>query len=130
MRTALILALLALAGCNHNWLDPYKVEIRQGNYITPEMRAKLKTGMSQVQVRAALGAPLLSDPFHSDRWDYIYRLERRRELVENQRLTLYFEKDRLVRIDDVSMPAVIEAASGVAAASVVPQATVEPAKKE
>ena len=60
---------------------PYKVEIRQGNLITPDMRAKIKVGMTQSQVKAALGAPLINDPYHANRWDYIYRLETQRRIA-------------------------------------------------
>jgi outer membrane protein assembly factor BamE len=100
MRIALILIALILAACTNNWLYPYKMDIRQGNYIPPEMLARVKIGMTQSQVKAALGTPLLSDPFHASRWDYVYRLEQKRELVADQRLTLYFEGDRLTRIVD------------------------------
>lgn len=81
---------------------PYKVEIRQGNLITPDMRARIKLGMTQAQVKAALGAPLINDPYHANRWDYVYRFETNGELKDNQRLTLYFAKDVLKRIDDAT----------------------------
>lgn len=112
VKLALLFLPLLLASCGYvsaPALSPYKMDIRQGNYITQEMREKLKLGMSRAQVRYVLGTPLISDPFHSDRWDYIYSLEQRGEVVEKQRLTLYFEGDRLVRVDDgqqmVSVPA-------------------------
>lgn len=117
MRITLFLFALTLAACSHNWLYPYKMDIRQGNYISPEMRARVKIGMTQSQVKVALGVPLLSDPFHANRWDYVYRFEKRREMIEDQRLTLYFEGDRLARIDDAlnqSVPA--SATSAVPAA--------------
>ena len=81
---------------------PFKVEIRQGNLITPDMRAKVKVGMTQAQVKAALGAPLINDPYHANRWDYIYRFESNGNLKDNQRLTLNFAKDVLTRIDDAT----------------------------
>ena len=81
---------------------PFKVEIRQGNLITPDMRAKIKAGMTQAQVKAALGAPLINDPYHANRWDYFYVLKPHGKLMDNQRLTLYFAKDVLKRIDDVT----------------------------
>jgi outer membrane protein assembly factor BamE len=107
MRIQIVLVSLLLASCSNMsaylpTFTPYKVEIRQGNLITQDMRARLKLGMSQTQVRAVLGAPLINDPYHANRWDYIYRLEQRSELVENQRLTLYFEKGVLARIDDAT----------------------------
>jgi outer membrane protein assembly factor BamE len=93
-----ILLMVGAAGCTS--FKPYKMEIRQGNYITPEMRAKVRVGMSHLQVTAALGSPLISDVFHSDRWDYIYRFVEKDKLVEQQRLTIFFEGDFVKRIDD------------------------------
>ncbi len=89
---------VAVGGCSS--FSPYKMEIRQGNYVTPEMRKKIKTGMSRQQVTSVLGSPLVTDVFHANRWDYIYRFEEKSTLVEQQRLTLYFEGDFVKRIDD------------------------------
>lgn len=101
MRFNIILLSLLLASCGSvPSLSPYKMDIRQGNFVTAEMRDKIKIGMSRAQVRYALGTPMISDVFHGNRWDYVYRLEQGRELVEQQRLTLYFEGENLVRIDD------------------------------
>jgi outer membrane protein assembly factor BamE len=105
MRIQIVLVSILLASCSSAYLPtftPYKLEIRQGNLITQEMRARIKVGMTQSQVKAALGAPLVNDPYHANRWDYLYRLEQRSELVESQRLTLYFEKGVLARIDDAT----------------------------
>ena len=110
MRIKLIVVTLLLASCSDisvprlPSLTPHKIEIRQGNLVTPEMREKLKTGMSRLQARSVLGTPLISDPFHANRWDYVYRLEQSGKLVEQQRLTLYFDDDRLSRIDESNMP--------------------------
>ena len=111
MRIKLLVVSLSLASCSNisiprpEFLAPHKIEIRQGNLVTPEMREKLKVGMSRLQVRSVLGTPLINDPFHASRWDYIYRLEQKGKIVEQQRLTLYFDNDNLARIDESSMPA-------------------------
>ncbi len=100
MRTKLLLiAVLLVSAC-----APYKMDIRQGNLVTPEQRERLRLGMTHTQVRALLGTPLVADPFHPDRWDYVYTFEHRREVEVNQRMTLYFEGDILTRIDDAHMP--------------------------
>jgi outer membrane protein assembly factor BamE len=103
MRFKIILLSLLLASCS-NFSVPlpsaYKMDIRQGNYVTQEMRDKLKLGMSRAQVKFVMGTPMISDVFHANRWDYVYRLEHARKLVEEQRLTLYFDGDTLSRIDD------------------------------
>jgi len=109
MRTKLIFLSVLLASCSDfsmlsspsvTLLAPYKMDIRQGNYVTPEMREKLKLGMTKSQVHYVLGTPMISDAFHGNRWDYVYRFEHHGEIVEKQRLTLYFDGDKLVKIDD------------------------------
>lgn len=100
MRFSLVLVSLLLASCS--LLTPHKVEVRQGNLISPEMQAKIKIGMTQTQVRAALGTPLVNDVFHANRWDYIYRFQTQGQLVEEKKMTLYFENDVLQRIEDAT----------------------------
>jgi len=91
-------ALLSCGGCSS--FSPYKMEIRQGNYVTPEMRKKVRIGMSRQQVSSVLGSPLVSDVFHANRWDYIYSFAEQGKQVEQRRYTLYFEGDFLKQIDD------------------------------
>ncbi len=97
--TLLLIAALLVTAC-----APYKMDIRQGNYLTPEQRERLKVGMTRTQVRALLGTPLAADPFHPERWDYVYTFEHRKVRQVSQRMTLYFEGETLVRIDDANMP--------------------------
>lgn len=108
MRISLLLvAALLLAAC-----APYKMDIRQGNLVAPEAREKLKIGMTRSQVRVLLGSPLVADSFHPDRWDYVYALEHGKKQVESQRMTVYFQGDKLTRIDDAGMPPLPPAAKG------------------
>jgi outer membrane protein assembly factor BamE len=80
-------------------VTPYKIDIQQGNYISQEMVAGLKPGMSKEEVRLALGTPLLTDIFHADRWDYLYWREKPGAKREQRKLTVFFEDGRLTRID-------------------------------
>jgi len=98
MRISIVFVSLLLASCS--WFMPHKVEVRQGNLITPEMRARVKVGMTQLQVNAVLGTPLVRDPFHAGRWDYVYIFEQEGKLIEEHHMTLYFVKDNLQRIED------------------------------
>ena len=100
MRIVVLCVALLLSSCG--LLTPHKLEIRQGNLLTPEMIARVKVGMSQQQVKTLLGNPLLIDPLHANRWDYIYRFTQEGKLVEDKRLTLYFEGDNLLRIDNAT----------------------------
>ena len=104
MRTKLIFLPLIMLALMLSACSPYKMDIHQGNFVTPDMREKLKLGMTRQQVRYVLGTPLVSDAFHGNRWDYVYRLEQDRKVVDKQRLTIYFEADKLVRIDDNPKP--------------------------
>ena len=54
-RALLVLLLLQLAGCG--WLAPYRIDIQQGNFVSQEMVAQLKRGMTKEQVRFVLGTP-------------------------------------------------------------------------
>lgn len=86
-------------------LTPYKMDIQQGNYVTQDMVAKLKPGMSKAQVRFALGTPLVTDPFHADRWDYMYVMLKRGKIVEQRRLVVLFQEDKLLRLEGDVKPA-------------------------
>ena len=80
-------------------VTPYRIEIQQGNFISQDMVAQLKPGMSKEQVRLALGTPLLTDIFHADRWDYVYWRERPGAKLEQRKLTVFFEDGKLTRLD-------------------------------
>ena len=84
----------------------YRIEIQQGNYITQEMVAQLKNGMTREQVRFVLGTPLVTDIFHADRWDYVFYRERSSGEFEQRRLAVFFDKEgRLARLDGDVIPA-------------------------
>ena len=81
-------------------ITPYRMVIQQGNFISQEMVAQLKPGMSKEQVRLALGTPLLNDIFHADRWDYVYYREPQGGGAREQRkLSVHFNDGKLARLD-------------------------------
>jgi len=92
----LFLALLLgfLAGCG-SWGFPgvYRINVEQGNIVTPEMIEQLEPGMTRRQVRYILGTPLVEDSFNRDRWDYVYALRNGGTLLKENRLSVYFEGD-------------------------------------
>jgi outer membrane protein assembly factor BamE len=96
MRNVFLLAALAmlLSGCS-----VYKLEIQQGNVVTQEMIDKLKPGMTRSQVRYVLGTPLVTDPFHPERWDYYYYLRHSKDKTgESRHVTVIFKNDVLAEI--------------------------------
>jgi outer membrane protein assembly factor BamE len=86
-------------------ITPYKMDIQQGNVVTQDMVAKLKPGMTKSQVRFALGTPLVVDPFHNDRWDYVYVQQKRGRVTEERRIVVLFSDDKLLRIEGDVLPA-------------------------
>ncbi len=82
----------------------YKLDINQGNYITQDMVEKLKVGMSAPQVQSVLGTPMLADPFHADRWDYLYRYTRQDKVIESREFRVFFADQKLARWEGDEVP--------------------------
>jgi outer membrane protein assembly factor BamE len=76
----------------------YKIDIEQGNIVTQEMVDQLRPGMTKRQVTFVMGTPLVRDPFHQDRWDYIYSYQPGGGERGQERLSVLFENDELVSI--------------------------------
>lgn len=76
----------------------YVPDVQQGNVITQEMVDQLKVGMNRRQVQFILGTPLITDPFHQDRWDYYYSLKRGKKYRAKRTLSLFFKGDELTEI--------------------------------
>ena len=100
-------ALLAVIFCSTllsacaEWLPtPHRLDLQQGNTIKLEQVESINIGMTKSEVRKIMGTPMLSDPFHSQRWDYIYRFIPNKGFERKSLLTLYFEDDILVKLDD------------------------------
>ncbi|MCK4833186.1 MAG: outer membrane protein assembly factor BamE [Gammaproteobacteria bacterium] len=92
--------IVALSGCT-DWLpEAHKLDLQQGNTVKLEQLEGISIGMTKSEVRKIMGSPMLSDPFHNQRWDYIYRFIPKKGFERKSLLTLYFEDDVLVKIDD------------------------------
>ncbi|MBA0922067.1 MAG: outer membrane protein assembly factor BamE [Nitrosospira sp.] len=102
-----LLSLLLLAGCSSVPSLLYRIDVQQGNFITQEIVDKLNLGMTKSQVRFVLGSALISDPFHDNRWDYVYRLVQDGKLIEQRRLTVFFENDKLIRTEGDTLPSFV-----------------------
>lgn len=118
----LLLALPLLAACSStpdisSMLSPYRIDVRQGNYVDQNMVAKLRPGMTREQVRFALGTPLVTDMFHADRWDYVYRLQLGKGEVQLRRLVVFFVDDKLARVGGDVVAETAETAASAAAAA-------------
>lgn len=100
MRIVLIsLAIALLGACGFvGFPGVYKINVEQGNIVTPEMAAQLKPGMTRRQVRFILGTPLVEDTFNQDRWDYLYSKRNGEKILSESRLTVVFEEDNLATV--------------------------------
>jgi outer membrane protein assembly factor BamE len=82
------LALALGSGC------VYRASIAQGNVFKEEDLVQLEVGMTRNQVRFLLGTPMIADPFHQDRWDYVYYLKiGRRDAGAQRWVSVFFEND-------------------------------------
>jgi len=99
--------VLLVSGC-----ALHRPDMQQGNILAPEVLAQLHTGLSKKQVKYLLGTPLISDAFHPDRWDYVYRLEAQGKAPQRQRLTVYFANDTVTRMEaeGITLPAPLPSA--------------------
>lgn len=118
------LASLGLAACSNvpRIVTEYRIDVQQGNVLSQEAVAQLKPGQTKDQVRFLLGTPMLMDPFHTERWDYLYRFQYgRTDAVEGRKFSVYFDKEgRLERVaGDVEVGQASELTAPVARNQVV-----------
>lgn len=93
--TLLLLLLFAVAstGC------VYRASISQGNLIEQDDLDQVAVGMTRSQIRFLLGTPMIDDPFHADRWDYVYYLKIGRDDASFKRwVSILFEGDKVVEV--------------------------------
>ncbi len=97
----ILLMAVALTGCAG--FGVYKIDVQQGNLITQEQLAKVKPGMSRLDVRNLLGTPLVQDVFNANRWDYYFSNEQGkfgpfgRETMKYQ-ATVFFENEKVAKV--------------------------------
>lgn len=81
----------------------YRINIQQGNFLDQSAVDTVKPGMTRSQVRYLLGTPMVADSFNKERWDYIYYLKKgRTRHVDSRRVTVYFDGDKVARLDKPS----------------------------
>lgn len=85
-----------VSGCS--FFSVYKRDEPQGNLITSDMVQTIKEGMTREQVNYVMGAPVLTDAFDSNQWDYVYRLNAADGKVYIKRVSITFQNDHVVKI--------------------------------
>jgi outer membrane protein assembly factor BamE len=105
---AFLPCLVLLAACSsegdRKLPGVYRVDVQQGNIIEQEMLDKLRPGMDRNQVRFIMGTPAVTDPFHADRWDYLFTLSRGGRTREQRHVTLHFKDDKLTHVTGDVVP--------------------------
>ena len=96
----LVISVLSLGAC-----AVHKIDIQQGNVITREMVETLTPGMDKRRVQLVIGSPMIQDPFHPDRWDYVYSFKAgMRDLQQSAHVVLRFDGNVLASIEVVKPP--------------------------
>jgi outer membrane protein assembly factor BamE len=81
----------------------YRINIQQGNYLDQAAVNQVQPGMTRSQVRYLLGTPMVADSFDKERWDYIYYLKKgHSQHVDTRRVTVYFDGDKVAKLDKPS----------------------------
>jgi outer membrane protein assembly factor BamE len=105
LRQLLLGSALSLLACG----CVYRINIQQGNFLDQAAVEQVKAGMTRSQVRYLLGTPMVADSFNKERWDYIYYLKKgRTRHVDSRRVTVYFDGEKVARLDK---PSAAEAAA-------------------
>ena len=100
----IFISLCLLCACSRSYDGGFnapllhKIDIQQGNVVDQEMLDQLKPGMDKKQVKFIMGTPVLIDPFHNERWEYIYSFQEGGTVREQRHITLHFENDKLAYI--------------------------------
>jgi outer membrane protein assembly factor BamE len=95
-----LLIAATLSGCGL----VYRIDVQQGNYVTQDLVARLKPGMTKPEVKQLLGTPLLSDVFHANQWDYYFSNVKGGKAEDRSRLSVYFENDKVARFTGAGRP--------------------------
>ena len=91
--TLVLAASILASGC------VYQAALSQGNLLDQEDIDQVEVGMTRGQVRFLLGTPMIDDPFHQNRWDYVYFLRIGRDKATFKRwISVYFEGENVTEI--------------------------------
>ena len=98
MKKAITIILIGclLSGCS--FFRVHKMDIEQGNVLTQEDVARLHPGMSEAQVKALMGDPVLVNLFTPNREEYVYTYKPAYGDLVEKHVTLIFQHGRLVAV--------------------------------
>lgn len=95
-KLSLLVLTLVLSGCS--LFQVKKLDIEQGNIITPKMILELHPGMTKAEVKDLLGTPVMLNTFNDNREDYIYTFKPGHGQMTEKSMILIFRNNRLSEI--------------------------------
>lgn len=93
----LLLSCLGLSGCP---FPPriYRIDVQQGQYLCPELVARIKPGMHRQEVINILGTPTLC-PINTERLDYYYYLKPGNgDPIQEKQVSILFRQNRVTSV--------------------------------
>ncbi len=98
-RIAIVTAITMLAAA-----CVYRLDTEQGNYLEPAVVDQIAVGDDRNSVLYRLGTPVIADPFHEGRWDYVYYFRSGNgKRTETHRVTVYFTDNKVSRIERIGI---------------------------
>jgi len=102
MKKIAIFLTLLLTGCSY--FHVHKIDVEQGNIINDSDVKKLHSGMSESQVTALMGTPLVIDTFTPNQVSYVYTFKPGYGEMTERAVVLTFHNHRLLQIDRSVIP--------------------------
>ena len=85
-----------LSGCS--LFRVHKTDVDQGNIFTETEVSRLHKGMTEAQIKAIMGNPILVNIFTPNRIDYIYTFQKGYGQMQEKKVTLILRGGRLQEI--------------------------------
>lgn len=90
----LLLLTTSLTGC----IKTFRIDIQQGNLISPNAADQIHKGMSSQAVTKQLGTPVL-DSIFNDQLIYVYTFQPGHGAITKKQLVVTFQHNKVVQIE-------------------------------
>lgn len=100
----ILLISISMTSCSLYDKLVYRIDVPQGNYLQAEQVAQLQNGMTSEQVQYLLGTPMLTDPYSSYTWYYVYLQQRGYESPQQHTLVVQFNQNGIVNNFQLDKP--------------------------
>jgi len=99
IKAIFLVSVLSVCACT-NPFSTYKMDIRQGNYVTQDMVDKLRPNMSKSSVQEVMGTASMKHVLAPNQWDYFYSFKSGdgSEKVE-KKFSIFFQNEKLAHVE-------------------------------